>query len=91
MPSSIQTENIELANVLVNILFCMFKFCLISNFSNSVLFLIIFMLLYKQGKLIIILQKNKKENFRYIIDENGKVYYTVIQVLIKTREYPRVL
>ena len=91
MPSSIQTENIELANVLVNILFSMFKFCLISNFSNSVLLLIIFMLLHKQGKLIITLQKNKKENFRYIIDENGKVYYTVIQVLIKTREYPRVL
>ena len=77
MPSSIQTENIELANVLVNILFSMFKFCLISNFSNSVLLLIIFMLLHKQGKLIITLQKNKKENFRYIIDENGKVYYTV--------------
>ena len=91
MPSSIQTENIELANVLVNILFSMFKFCLISNFSNSVLLLIIFMLLHKQGKLIITLQKNKKENFRYIIDENGKVYYTVIQVLIKAREYPRVL
>ena len=91
MPSSIQTENIELANVLVNILFSMFKFCLISNFSNSVLLLIIFMLLHKQGKLIITRQKNKKENFRYIIDENGKVYYTVIQVLIKTREYPRVL
>ena len=69
----------------------MFKFCLISNFSNSVLLLIIFMLLHKQGKLIITRQKNKKENFRYIIDENGKVYYTVIQVLIKTREYPRVL
>ena len=77
MPSSIQTENIELANVLVNILFSMFKFCLISNFSNSVLLLIIFMLLHKQGKLIITRQKNKKENFRYIIDENGKVYYTV--------------
>ena len=91
MPSSIQTENIELANVLVNILFSIFKFCLISNFSNSVLLLIIFMLLHKQGKLIITLQKNKKENFRYIIDENGKVYYTVNQVLIKTREYPRVL
>ena len=91
MPSSIQTENIELANVLVNILFSIFKFCLISNFSNSVLLLIIFMLLHKQGKLIITLQKKKKENFRYIIDENGKVYYTVNQVLIKTREYPRVL
>ena len=91
MPSSIQTENIELANVLVNILFSIFKFCLISNFSNSVLLLIIFMLLHKQGKLIITLQKNKKENFRYIIDENGKVYYTVNQVLIKTREYPRAL
>ena len=77
MPSSIQTENIELANVLVNILFSMFKFCLISNFSNSVLLLIIFMLLHKQGKLITTRQKNKKENFRYIIDENGKVYYTV--------------
>ena len=91
MPSSIQTENIELANVLVNILFSIFKFCLISNFSNSVLLLIIFMLLHKQGKLIITLQKNKKENLRYIIDENGKVYYTVNQVLIKTREYPRAL
>ena len=77
MPSSIQTENIELANVLVNILFSMFKFCLISNFSKSVLLLIIFMLLHKQGKLITTRQKNKKENFRYIIDENGKVYYTV--------------
>ena len=60
MHSSIQTEDIELANVLVKMLFCMFKFCLISNFSNSVLFLTIFVLLHKQGKLIITRKKNKK-------------------------------
>ena len=77
MHSSIQTENIELANVLVKMLFCMFKFCLISKFSNSVLLLTIFVLLHKQGKLIRTRKKNKKGYFREIIEVNKKVQYTV--------------
>ena len=44
-------------------LFCLLKFCLISNYSNSVLFLSIFVLLHKQGKLIIIRKETKKETF----------------------------
>ena len=76
MDCSIQTENIELANLLVKMLFCMFKFCLISKFSNSVLLLTI-VLLHKQGKFIITRKKNKKGNFREIIEVNKKVQYTV--------------
>ena len=64
MHSSIQTENIELCKCLVKMLFCMFKFCLISNYMNSVFLLGIFVFLHKQGKLIITRKENKKENFR---------------------------
>ena len=41
----------------------MFKFCLVSNYSNSVLFLVsvFVLLLHKQGKLKITLKKNKKK------------------------------
>ena len=51
---------------LVKMLFCLF----ISNYSNSVLLLSIFVLLHKQEKLIITHKKNKKENSRYIIEVN---------------------
>ena len=57
---------------LVKMLFCLF----ISNYSNSVLLLSIFVLLHKQEKLIITHKKNKKENSRYIIEVNKKVQCT---------------
>ena len=39
MLKSIQTENIQFAHLELSImLFCIFKFCLISNYSNSVLY-----------------------------------------------------
>ena len=48
MDNSIQTENIQLSHVQQNfrykMLFCMFKFCLISNYSNSVVLLRILLL-----------------------------------------------
>ena len=63
MHSSILTENIELV-MFRKMLFCMFKFCRISNYSNALVLLNIFVSLYKQGALIITRQKNKEENFR---------------------------
>ena len=56
----------------------MFKFCDISNYSDRVLLLSNFVLLYKQGKLIITRKKNKLENknFLQIIELNKKVQYT---------------
>ena len=46
---------------LAKMLFCMFKFCLISNYSNSVLLMSVFVILDEQGKLTIkIIEINKK-------------------------------
>ena len=44
----------------------MFKFCDISNYSDRVLLLSNFVLLYKQGKLIITRKKNKQVNKNFL-------------------------
>ena len=49
---------------------CIFKFCLISNYSNSVLLLTIFVLLHKQGKLTI--TRKKKQKKELAIDYRSK-------------------
>ena len=72
MHSSIQIEAIGIAKMFSKMLFCL----TISNYSDSVLLLSIFVLLHKQGKLIITHKKNKKENSRYIIEVNKKVQCT---------------
>ena len=61
----------------------MFKFFLISNYSNSMLLLNIFVLLHKKGRFIITCKENKKKELLVSSARD--------QVSLKCRDHPRVL
>ena len=65
----------------------MFKFCLILNYLDRVLLSSVFALLHKSEKLVITFKKNKNDNFMEV-NKKSPIHR---QVLIKTREYPRVI
>ena len=75
MHNSIQTENVQLAHVWQNfrykMLFCLSKFCLISSYSNSVLFLRISLFYIYPVFATIIKKQSKFQSFTEVksIDE----------------------